>query len=328
MDRLDAMAAFVAAVDDGSLAAAARRLRHSPASVTRAIAALEDRLGMQLLHRSTRALRLTRFGETYLATCRQVLADLDAAERGAAAEQEAPRGLLTLTAPVLFGRLRLRPVLDRFLDANPAVQARLLLLDRVVNLVDEGIDVATRLAHLPDSGLVATRLGDVRRVLCASPGYLARHGTPRTPADLVRHACIMSSETAGEDPWRFAPEPGGRRRISQPIAVRSRLMVNGAAPAIDSALEDCGITRVLSYQIESDVAAGRLILLLTAHEPPPIPVHFVLPPARSATAKLRAFIDFAAPLLRADLARTARVIGMPGADSQSGPPARGIRTAR
>src|SRR5580658_7020491 len=154
MDRIDAMRAFVASVDRGSLASAARGLGHSPATVTRAIALLERRLGMRLLHRSTRALHLTQFGETYLATCREVLAALDIAERGAAAEQEKPSGLLTITAPLRFGQLHVRPVLDAFLDANPAVQARLLLLDRVTNLVEEGIDVAVRIAQLPDSRLV------------------------------------------------------------------------------------------------------------------------------------------------------------------------------
>lgn len=307
MDRLDAIAVFVAAADDGSLAAAARRLHRSPASVTRAIASLEVRLGMRLLHRTTRALRLTAFGEAYLGTCRRVLDELKTAERGAAAEQAAPRGLLTLTAPVLFGQLRLRPVLDRFLDANPAVQARLLLLDRVVSLVDEGIDVAARLAHLPDSGLVATRLGEVRRVVCASPGYLERSGTPLVPAELLHHACITSSEAAGTEAWRFAQRPDSGRRALRPIAVRPRLAVNGAAAAIDSALAGHGITRVHSYQVEEHLQAGRLTLLLADFEPPAIPVHLVFPQARPASAKLRAFIDFAAPALRAGLARTAQV---------------------
>jgi len=306
MDRLDAMAAFVAAVDEGSLAAASRRLGYSPAAVTRAVAALEDRLGAQLLARTTRVLRLTPAGETYLATCRHVLAELDSAERGAAAEQTALRGRLTLTAPVLFGRVKLRPVLDRFLGVNPAVQARLLLLDRVVNLVDEGVDLAIRLAHLPDSALLATRLGEVRHVLCASPAYLARRSRPRVPAELAGHDCIMSNEA-----WSFAPAPGVQRRGLQAVAIRPRLTVNGPAAAIDSALEGYGIARVLSYQVAQDVAAGRLALLLVEYEPPPVPVHFVMPADRSIAARLRAFIDFAAPLLRADLAETARLIADP-----------------
>ncbi len=307
MDRLDAMGAFVAAVDEGSLAAAARRLGYSPASVTRAITSLEDRLGVPLLHRSTRALRLTLPGEAYLATCRQVLDDLQRVESGAAADQQTPRGLVTLTAPLLFGRLRVRPVLDRFLDAYPAVQARLVLLDRVVNLMDEGIDVAVRLAHLPDSSLIATHLGEVRRIVCASPAYLERRGVPHTPSALSGHACIMSNDAAAE-PWSFGDEASSRRRPLRMAAVNPRLIVNSAAAAIDSAVDGHGVTRVLSYQVASDIVAGRLVRLLVAYEPSPIPVHFVLQAGRSMTAKLRAFIDFAAPLLRADLLRISQLM--------------------
>jgi DNA-binding transcriptional LysR family regulator len=274
MDRVDAMRAFVAAVDRGSLASAARRLGHSPATVTRAIALLENRLGMRLLHRSTRALHLTQFGETYLATCREVLSALDGAERGAAAEQERPSGLLTITAPLMFGQLRVRPVLDAFLDANPAVQARLLLLDRVVNLVEEGIDVAVRLAHLPDSTLAATRLGEVRRVLCAARSYIERCGMPQAPAALREHACVMERDGAETELWRFAAAPG---RPLLPIVVRPRLVVNSAAAAVDSAVAGHGITRVMSYQAAAAVAAGKLIVLLPQHEPPPIPVHWYCP---------------------------------------------------
>lgn len=309
MDRLDAMAAFVAAVDRGSLAAASRELGYSPAAVTRAITSLEDRLGAQLLHRTSRALRLTALGETYSVTCRQILDELQRAERGAAADANTPRGLLTITAPVLFGRLKVRPVLDRFLDDHPAVQARLVLLDRVVNMLDEGIDIAARLADLPDSGLHATHLGEVRRILCASPAYVARQGRPDTPADLANHACIMSNEAAAE-PWSFAQEPGARRRTLRAVVVRPRLIVNAAAAAIDSALDGYGITRVMSYQVAADVAAGRLVLLLAAYEPPPIPVHFVMQADRSMAAKLRAFIDFAAPLLRSELTRSSSLIDL------------------
>ncbi len=306
MDRIDAMRAFVASVDRGSLASAARRLGHSPATVTRAVALLEQRLGTRLLHRSTRALHLTVFGETYLATCREVLAALDAAECTAATEQEEPSGLLTITAPVMFGQLRVRPVLDAFLDANQAVQARLLLLDRVASLVDEGIDVAVRLAHLPDSTLSATRLGEVRRVLCAAPAYIERRGTPQMPASLREHACIMEREGADAEPWRFASASG---RSLLPVPIRPRLVVNSAAAAVDSAVAGHGIARVMSYQAAAAVAAGNLVVLLPQHEPPPIPVHLVVPSARSGTARQRAFVAFAAPRLRHDLARAASEIG-------------------
>lgn len=289
------MRTFVAAVDRGSLAAAARGLGYSPATVTRAIALLERRLAMRLLHRSTRALHLTEFGETYLATCREVLAALDTAERGAAAEQEKPSGLLTLTAPQRLGQLHVRPVLDAFLDANPSVRARLLLLDRVVNLVEEGIDVGVRLGHLPDSTMVATRVGEVRRLLCASPAYLERAGMPKTPAALREHACIMERDGAETELWRFASAPG---KPLLPIAIQPRLVVNSAAVAVDSAVAGYGITRVMSYQAAAAVTAGKLVVLLPQHEPPPIPVHLLLPSARSKTMKQQAFLKFAAPRLR------------------------------
>jgi DNA-binding transcriptional LysR family regulator len=302
MDRIDAMRAFVAAVDRGSLAAAARHLAHSPATMSRAIAMLESRLRMRLLYRSTRALHLTPFGETYLSTCREVLMTLDAAERGAQAEQEQPSGMLTITAPLMFGQLHLRPILDAFLDANPAVRARLLLLDRVANIVEEGIDLAVRIAQLKDSNLAATRVGEVRRVLCASPDYIKRRGLPRAPAALREHDCIMERDGAETELWRFAATPG---RPLLPVSIRPRLVVNSAAAAVDSALEGHGITRVMSYQASSAVAAGKLIVLLAKHEPPPLPVHLMLPSVRSKTAKQSIFIGFAAPQLRRALLNSA-----------------------
>jgi DNA-binding transcriptional LysR family regulator len=305
MDRIDAMRAFVTSVDRGSLAAAARRLGYSPATVTRGIGLLEERLGMQLLHRSTRALRLTPFGERYLTTCREVLTALDVVERGAAAEQERPSGLLTITAPLRLGQLHVRPLVDAFLDTHPDVQARLLLLDRVVNLVEEGIDIALRIGHLPDSALVATRVGDVRRVLCAAPSYLKRNGMPDAPPALREHACIMERDGAEMEVWRFAAAPG---RALLSIAIQPRLVINSASAAVDSAVAGHGITRVMSYQAAEPVAAGKLVVLLPQHEPPPIPVYLVAPSARSQTAKQRAFMAFATPRLRHDLAKAARDI--------------------
>jgi DNA-binding transcriptional LysR family regulator len=306
MDRIDAMRAFTAAVDRGSLAAAARKLGFSAAKVTRGIAMLEGRLGVRLLHRSTRALHLTDFGEGYLATCRQVLLALDNVERGAAAEQEQPSGLLTVTAPLRFGQLHVRPILDAFLDANPAVQARLLLLDRMANLVEEGIDVAVRLGHLPDSRLVAARLGEVRRVLCASPGYIKRCGMPQAPAKLREHACIMERDGADTELWRFGSKTG-RSLLS--ISVRPRLCVNSAEAAVESAVAGHGIARVMSYQAAAAVGAGKLLILLPKYEPPTIPVSLVAASARSKSPKQRAFFEFAVPKLRDRLARAASEIG-------------------
>ena len=305
MDRIDAMRVFVLAVERGSLAAAARTTGYSAATVSRAIALLEDRLAMRLLHRSTRALYLTGFGETYLATCREVLAQLDAAERGAVAEHEQPSGLLTITAPLRMGQLHVRPVLDAFLDAHPAVQARLLLLDRVTSLLDEGIDVAIRVAHLPDSSMVATGLGEVRRVLCAAPSYLERRGTPREPAALRDHDCIMERDGAEAELWRFF-SPSGKTLL--PVPIRPRLVVNSSSAAVDSAVEGHGITRVMSYQAAAAVRAGDLVILLAAHEPPPIPVHLITPSARVGAAKQRAFVDFAAPRLRRRLSDAANEV--------------------
>ncbi len=302
MDRIDAMRALVTSVDRGSLAAAARRLGCSAASVTRGVALLERRLGMRLLYRNTRALRLTQFGEHYLATCREVLKALDLSERGAAAEQERPTGLLTVTAPLRFGQLHLRPVLDAFLDHNPEVHARLLLLDRVANLVEEGIDVAVRIAHLPDSTLVAAKLGEVRRVLVAAPVYLNRCGVPRAPSNLREHACIMERDGAETDLWRFA---AASRKSLVSITVRPRLRVNSAESAVESAVEGHGIARVMSYQAAAAIAAEKLVVILPDSEPPPIPVNLVLPSARSKTAKQRAFVEFAVPRLRDRLTRSA-----------------------
>lgn len=294
------MRAFVAAVERGSLAAAARSVGRSAASITRAIAALERRLNTRLLHRNTRGLHLTSFGERYLTTCRDVLATLDMAERRAEGEQEKPSGVLTVTSPLMLGQLHVRPVLDAFLDANPNLRARLLLFDRVVSLVEEGIDVAVRIAHLADSTLWATHLGQVRRVLCASPDYLQRAGSLRSPDALLDHHCIMERADAETELWRFTTRAGKPLRG---IAVVPRLVVNSAAAAVDSAREGHGIARVMSYQAASAVAAGELVIVLPRYEPPPLPVHLVLPFPRARTAKQNAFVRFAAPRLRAALRR-------------------------
>ena len=301
MDRIEAMTAFVAAVDEGSLAAAARRLNRSPAMLTRAIAFLEQRIGARILHRTTRAIHLTEVGERYIATCRRVLAELEEAELFAAGERTAPRGALTVTAPALFGRLHIRPIVDGFLDAHSAVQVRLLLLDRVVNLIDEGVDVAIRLGQLPDSSLVAVKVGEVRRLACASPDYLSRRPALREPRDLAGHDCIAFSQITSGDVWSFAPGPGGGR--SRQVRVYPRLTVNSAEAAIASAIEGHGVTCVLSYQIEHELREGRLALVLRDFEPRPLPVHIVYPEARLSTAKASAFVSFIAPRLRAALSR-------------------------
>lgn len=304
MDRIDAMRVFVAALDEGSLAGAGRRLGRSPAAVSRAIAFLEDRVGVPLLHRTTRSIRLSEAGERYVSVCRRILADLEEADMAAAGDRAAPRGLLTVTAPLVSGRTVLRPVLDDFLDAQPGVTARLLLLDRLVSLIDEGVDVALRIAHLPDSSLIAIRVGEVRRVVCASPGYLAGRAAIREPGDLSEHACIAVAQF-GMDAWNFPPPAGsvGARHV----AIKPRLVVNGVEAAVASAAEGRGVTRVLSYQVADEVRAGKLVVLLAEAEPPPLPVHLVTPEGRLAVPKVRAFVDFAVPRLRAEFLR----VGLP-----------------
>lgn len=295
------MTAFVRAVDEGSLAGASRRLGRSPAAVTRAIASLERLVGTRLLHRTTRSIRLTEAGERYLASCRRILADLQEAELMAAGERTSPRGVLTVTAPLLFGRLYVRPLLDAYLDAYPAVQARLLLLDRVVNLIDEGMDAAVRIGHLPDSTLIAVKTGEVRRVVCASPGYLRRRKPPREPAGLAAHDCISLSGLTPTDAWSFASTPGSDSLRA--VRVRSRLVVTEAEAAVASAVQGHGVACVLSYQIERALRRGQLKLVLEQFEPPPLPVHVIYPEARLSAAKTRTFVDFVAPRLKKELAR-------------------------
>lgn len=302
MDRLEAMRVFVAALDAGSLAGAGRRLGHSPAAVSRAIAGLEAHVGAQLLHRTTRALRLSEAGERYAAACRRVLTDLEEADLLAAGEAAAPRGLLTITAPLVSGAQVLRPILDAFLDAQPAVRARLLLLDRPVGLIDEGIDVALRIAHLPDSSLVAIRIGEVRRVVCAAPAYLASHPPIVAPADLAGHQ--VAAVTNFGPGWTFAPAtPDGAPRH---VALTPRLLVNNVEAAVASALDGHGLTMVLSYQIAEAVRAGRLEVVLADAELPPRPVHLITPEGRLSVPKVRAFVDFATPRLKAGFARLDR----------------------
>lgn len=300
MDRLEAMRIFVAIVEEGSLAAAARRLGRSPVAVTRALASLENHVGTTLLTRSTRAMHLTPAGEHYVKACRNVLAELASAEENVGGERVELRGLLSVTAPATFGRLHVRPALDSFLDKHPEVSLRLLLLDRVVNLVDEGFDAAIRIGHLPDSSLTALKLGQVRRILCASPDYLAHHAPLAHPSDLARHACIVFSQGDAEEAWRFSDASG--RRVRAPLR-STRLTLNDALAAVASATAGHGVTRVMSYQAEAELRRGGLVRVLKPFEPPPVPVQLVTVARRPATARLRALIDEIAPVLRGALAR-------------------------
>jgi len=304
MDRSEEWRVFVAVAGRRSFVEAARALRRSPQAITRAVAALEQRLGARLLNRTTRSVSVTGEGERYLERGRRVLAELDALE--SPPDAHAPlAGRLSLTAPVLFGQLHVAPLLHAFLAQHPEVDARLLLVDRVVSLADEGIDLAVRIGALPDSSLRARPVGQVRWVVCASPAYLARAGVPRSLEALSRHACItFDAGSPFADNWAF-PRGGGSRgggpragRRERSVALRPRLIVNTAQAGIDAAIAGLGIVRVLSYQVERALADRKLCLILESFAPPPVPIQILqLPgvPNRLASA----FVDFAAERLRA-----------------------------
>lgn len=290
------MEVFSAVAEAGSLAGAAKRLRLSPAAVTRAIAALEDHLGVRLFNRTTRSLSLTEAGTRFLDSTRRLLGDLEEAEKTAVGATATPSGHLTLTASVAFGRTHVTALVLDFLQAQPRVTASLLLLDRVVNLVEEGIDVAVRIGRLPDSTLVARRVGEVRRVLVASPAYLAKRGVPERPDDLKGHDVIAFTGLLPGREWRFADD--GRDAA---VVLVPRLEVNDAAAGIAGAERGDGITIALSYMVAGAVAEGRLVPVLDRYSPPAVPVQLVYPRARTMAAKVRAFLDFAAPRLRTAL---------------------------
>jgi DNA-binding transcriptional LysR family regulator len=287
LDRISEMATFVAIIEEGSLAAAARRLGRSPPAVTRILAALEQRLGARLIQRTTRRLSATDAGERFFVSCQRLLAQLDEIEQAAAGAGASPRGRLRITAPSLFGRLHVAPVVGAFLDRHPDVQVELVLLDRVVELIDEGFDLAVRIGHLPDSSLVVRKVGTVRRVVCATPGYLARAGLPASPHDLARHDIVAFTGTGGAETWRFRVN---ERTVTVPV--KPRLSVNQADAAVAAALEGRGITRILSYQLAL-APAGALTLLLEPFEPEPLPVQLVYPAHRLVAPSVRAFVDAA-----------------------------------
>jgi DNA-binding transcriptional LysR family regulator len=299
MDRIDGVAVFAEVAERGSFAQAARRLHRSPAAVTRAVAELEARLGVRLLNRTTRAVSLTEAGERFLSGARRVLADLAEIEQAAAGQGHAARGELRVTAPIVFGRRHVLPLVTDFLAQYPEVSVRLALLDRPVDLVEEGLDVAIRIGALADTSAIATRIGAVRRLVVAAPAYLKRHGRPNLPADLAAHDVIAFVGIEGER-WRFA---GG---VETPI--KPRLIVNTAEAAIDAARAGFGVTRVLSYQAADALAEKSLLRLLREHEAPETPIHVLYPGGRHPPPKLRAFLDALVPRLRQRCDRIARAI--------------------
>ena len=297
MDRFHEMQVFLAVAEEEGFAAAARRLNTSPPSVTRAIAAMEQRIGTQLLARTTRSLHLTEAGQRYLADCRRILAELDEAEEAAAGSYSIPCGHLTVTAPVLFGELYVAPVLGDYLDRFPQVNINALLVDRVVNMVDEGIDVAVRIGHLHEPGQQAIKVGEVRRVVCASPGYLDQHGRPLHPEQLRAAQIIGLSSSHLVSEWAFVD-------AGQPLTVpiEPRLVVSANNAAINLARLGWGMTRVLSYQVAAAVAADELEIVLEAFEPAPLPIQVVFQSSGRVPAKVSTFVDFRSQRLGQDAA--------------------------
>jgi DNA-binding transcriptional LysR family regulator len=296
MDRLEAMTFFVTAVEAGSFSAAGRQLGVPLPTISRKVADLEDRLNSRLLVRSTRKLTLTEAGEAYLIACRTILEQVGEAERTASGEYTAPRGEIVVTAPIVFGRLHLLPIINDFLAAFSQIHVRLVLSDRTLHLVDDRIDVAVRVGHLPDSTLVAAGVGTVCRVVCGSPSYIAGAGRPKTPADLIDHACVNFEALASGPVWTFAASRG--KKQDQPAPIHPRLSVNTAEAAIDAAIAGVGLTHVLSYQVAHAVEQGKLTLVLRDYEPEPIPVSVVRAGEKLQPLKTRTFIEFVVPRLR------------------------------
>jgi DNA-binding transcriptional LysR family regulator len=296
VDKLRAMESFVRIVECGSLTAAGEALRRSLPSMVRTLAALESELDVRLLNRTTRRISLTDEGSEFLEHCRRVLAEVDDAEAALSARRVEPRGRLRVTASVMFGRLYVAPVLTSFTMRYPAVQTELLLLDRSVDLVEEGLDVAVRIGRLPDSSLVAIPVGMVRRMLCASPAYLKRAGTPKSPADLARHRCVSSSGRGRGHEWDL----GSGRRATQ-VRVNPAFSSNQLTVALDAAVSGAGIGQFLDCQVQALLEAGQLRRVLAEYEPDPLPVNVIHSHARMPSRNVRSFVDWAIPRLRARL---------------------------
>src|SRR5580693_2066809 len=286
MDRIDAMQAFIAVADLNGFAPAARKLGLSPSAVTRLIAALEDRLGARLLQRTTRQVALTDIGARYLERARRILADVEEAEGAAEGERIRPSGRLVVSAPVGFGRLHVSPVMSAYLKRYPEVSSELRLADRMINLVEDGVDLAVRIGHLADSTLVARHVGEMRRIVVASSGYLEAHGEPKTPEAIASHETIQFGATAAPPDWRFVRD--GREVRVTPAP---RLITNSSDAAIRYAEAGGGLTRVMFYQAADALRGGRLRIVLAKFEQPPLPIHLVYPTSRLLSAKVRTFID-------------------------------------
>ncbi|QCN99646.1 LysR family transcriptional regulator (plasmid) [Azospirillum argentinense] len=290
MDRLQAMRIFVKVAETESFAETARHLHLSAPAVTRAVAALEDLIGARLFVRTTRSVKVTEAGARYLEDCRRILSDITEAEAAAGGVYATPTGTLAVTASTLFGPIHVLPIVTEYLDRYPGMRARTFFVDRPVNIVEEGIDVAVRIGHLPDSGFTAIRVGTVRRVVCGAPAYFERHGVPQTPADLRHHRIALSTGAWASPEWRFARD--------QRVTIDPVLQCNTNEAVIATAKAGWGLARVLHYQIGPALLAGELRIVLADHEEPPLPIHVLHPEGRHAPAKVRAFVDLAVARLR------------------------------
>lgn len=290
MDRWQMMRIFVKVAETASFAAAARHLQMSAPAVTRAVASLEETIGARLFVRTTRSVKLTDAGSGYFEDCRRILADIAEAEAAAAGTYATPTGTLTVTAAAMFGNMYVLPILTEYLDTYPTMLGRTLFVDRLVNIVEEGADVAVRIGHLPDSGFTAIRVGSVRRVTCGSPAYFEKHGAPRTPADLKDHRIAASTGAWASPEWRFAND--------QRVTLQPSLQCNTNDAIISAAVSGWGLTRVVHYQIGPALLDGRLQIVLADYEEPPLPIHVLYPEGRHSPAKVRAFVDLAVARLR------------------------------
>ncbi|MDO9319808.1 MAG: LysR substrate-binding domain-containing protein [Gammaproteobacteria bacterium] len=297
MDRFHLMTVFVAVAEEESFAAAARRLRMSPPAVTRAIAFLEERLGVRLLTRTTRLVRTTDAGSRYLEDARRILLEVEEADEAAVGINATPRGHLAITAPVLFGKIYVMPIITAYQTTFTETTVSALFVDRVANLVDEGLDVGIRIGSLPDSSLRAIRVGQVRRVVCAAPAYLEKHGIPKTPGDLAQHPTIAATSVSAGSEWTFAK---GKEKIG--VRLSPRILVNTNDGALEAAKSGFGLTRLISYQVANELAAGTLMTVLTDFEEASLPVHVIHREGRHGSAKVRSFVDLAVERLRADKA--------------------------
>lgn len=297
MDRLEAMSVIVAVAEEGTFSAASRRLGMSVATVSRKVAELEGSSKAELFQRSSRRMTLTEAGKDYVEACKGIIEQIDDAERQVSGEYRSPKGDLAVTTPWGLGHTHLLPLAVEFLNAFPEIDLRLLLTDRVVDSVEESIDVSIRIGALPESNMIAARIGSIRLVVCASPAYLAARGHPQTPEEIGDHDCIAINPLASPNAWKFRT---GKRECLVPI--RSRLCVNTSEAAVIAAISGAGLTRVMSYKMDTAKRAGTLQLVLEAFEPEPLPVHILYSPRKPAPLKLRAFLDWMAPRLKARLA--------------------------